>query len=220
MAKTIAQLTELSATPDATDLLAISDSNVTKKISVSNLTAATLGIAGNKTVAEGTNLVLGTTTGTKIGTATSQKLGFWNATPVDQPAVTADLLDSLQEVGIIASGAGDTPLDLSGGAVTCGTITLGDAKNIVVNATTGTKIGTATTQKLGFWNATPAAQPAAVANLTVTATTGSLPTADGSVTIANAATPTVSELLGYCVELETKLEDLLGKLRTIGLIAT
>lgn len=31
------------------------------------------------------NLVLGTTTGTKIGTATSQKLGFWNATPVVQP---------------------------------------------------------------------------------------------------------------------------------------
>lgn len=31
------------------------------------------------------NLKLGTTTGTKIGTATSQKLGFWNATPIVQP---------------------------------------------------------------------------------------------------------------------------------------
>tara|TARA_R110000868_G_scaffold143263_5_gene361237 strand:- start:9357 stop:11444 length:2088 start_codon:yes stop_codon:yes gene_type:complete len=31
------------------------------------------------------NAVLGTTTGTKIGTATTQKLGFWNATPVVQP---------------------------------------------------------------------------------------------------------------------------------------
>lgn len=31
------------------------------------------------------NLILGTTTGSKIGTATSQKLGFWNATPVVQP---------------------------------------------------------------------------------------------------------------------------------------
>lgn len=220
MAKTIAQLTELAATPDSVDFLPISDSNVTKKISVSNLTAATLGIAGNKTVAEGTNLALGTSTGTKIGTATSQKLGFWNATPVDQPAVTADLLDSLQEIGVIASGAGDTPLNLSGGAVTCGTITLGDAKDIAVGTTTGTKIGTATTQKLGFWNAAPAVQPAAVANLTVTATSGSLPTPNGSVTVANVDVPTVTELLEYCVELEAKLEDLLGKLRTIGIIAT
>lgn len=219
MAKTIAQLTELAATPDSVDFLPISDSNVTKKISVSNLTAATLGIAGNKTVAEGTNLALGTSTGTKIGTATSQKLGFFNATPVVQPALTADLLDSLQALGLIASGAGDTPLDLSGGAVTCGTITLGDAKDIVVNATTGTKIGTATTQKIGFWNAAPAVQPAAIANLTVTASTGTLPTPDGSVTL-NATTPTVQSLLEYCVELEAKLEDLLGKLRTIGIIAT
>lgn len=38
------------------------------------------------------------------------------------------------------------------------TLTLGDAYNIVVNTTTGTKIGTGTTQKLGFWNATPVVQ--------------------------------------------------------------
>ena len=34
------------------------------------------------------NIILGTTTGTKIGTATSQKLGFYNATPVIQQATT------------------------------------------------------------------------------------------------------------------------------------
>jgi hypothetical protein len=219
MAKTIGQLTELAATPDSTDIVPIEDGGVTKKISVSNLTAATLGIAGNKTVAAGTNLALATTTGTKIGTATNQLLGFWNATPVDQPALTADLLDSLQEVGLIASGADNTPLDLSAGALGCGTITLTDAANIVVNTTTGSKIGTSATQKIGFWNAAPAVQPAAVANLTVTASTGTLPTPDGSVTV-NATTPTVAQLLEYCVELEAKLEDLLGKLRTIGLIAT
>lgn len=59
---------------------------------------------------------------------------------------------------------------------------------------------------------------AAVANLTVTATTGSLPTANGSVTIADTATPTVTELLEYCVELETKLEELLTVLRSVGLV--
>jgi hypothetical protein len=101
-----------------------------------------------------------------------------------------------------------------------GTLTLADALNIAVNTTTGTKIGTATTQKIGFYNATPVVQPAAIADLTVTATTGTLPTANGSVTIANAATPTVAELLEYCTELEAKIETLLARLRTIGLIAT
>jgi hypothetical protein len=36
------------------------------------------------------NIVTDTTTGSKIGTATGQKLGFWNATPVVQQAHIAD----------------------------------------------------------------------------------------------------------------------------------
>jgi hypothetical protein len=99
-------------------------------------------------------------------------------------------------------------------------ITVSDGGNVVLGTTTGTKIGTATTQKISLWNATPVVQPAAVANITTTATAGALPTPDGAVTIANTATPTVTELLEYCVELEDKLEDLLGKLRTVGIIAT
>jgi hypothetical protein len=39
----------------------------------------------NLTIGEGNNIILGTTTGTKIGTATNQLLGFWNATPIVQP---------------------------------------------------------------------------------------------------------------------------------------
>lgn len=54
----------------------------------------------------------------------------------------------------------------------------------------GFKIGTATTQGLGFWNATPSAQPAAVAD----------------------ATDAASVI--------TQLNELLARLRTIGLIAT
>lgn len=37
-------------------------------------------------ISDGENVILSTTTGTKIGTATNQKLGFWNATPVVQPS--------------------------------------------------------------------------------------------------------------------------------------
>lgn len=53
---------------------------------------------------------------------------------------------------------------------TGGTFTLADAKNIVVGSTTGTKIGTATTQKIGFWNVTPVVQPAAAGQAAVTFT--------------------------------------------------
>jgi hypothetical protein len=56
--------------------------------------------------------------------------------------------------------------------------------------TTGTKIGTATTQKLGFFNATPVVQQAAVADATDAATA------------------------------ITQLNDLLAAMRTLGLIAT
>lgn len=37
------------------------------------------------TITDAVNLAVGTTTGTKIGTATTQKLAFWNKTPIVQP---------------------------------------------------------------------------------------------------------------------------------------
>jgi hypothetical protein len=71
-----------------------------------------------------------------------------------------------------------------------GVLQVADAGNITVGTTTGTKIGTATTQKLGFYNATPVVQPTAVADATDAATA------------------------------ITQLNDLLAKLRTLGIIAT
>jgi hypothetical protein len=47
-------------------------------------------------------------------------------------------------------------------------LTFADAVNIIVNATTGTKIATAVTQKLGFWNAAPVVQPTSASQATVT----------------------------------------------------
>lgn len=49
-----------------------------------SLTALNATLSGTLTMSD-TNIVLGTTTGTKIGTATSQKLSVWNATPIVQP---------------------------------------------------------------------------------------------------------------------------------------
>jgi hypothetical protein len=45
-------------------------------------------------LADAGNITVGTTTGTKIGTATTQKLGFFNATPVVQPTAVADSVDT------------------------------------------------------------------------------------------------------------------------------
>ncbi len=65
-----------------------------------------------------------------------------------------------------------------------------DAINIAFDTTTGTKIGTATSQKIGFWNATPAVQPTAVADAT------------------------------NATDVITQLNALLSRMRTIGVIAT
>lgn len=50
-------------------------------------------------------------------------------------------------------------------------ITLADGVDIAVNGTTGTKIGTAVSQKLAFWNAVPVVQPVGAAQAAVGAMT-------------------------------------------------
>jgi hypothetical protein len=39
--------------------------------------------------ADGVNIALGTSTGTQIGTSSSQKLGFFGATPITRPTMGA-----------------------------------------------------------------------------------------------------------------------------------
>lgn len=51
-------------------------------------------------------------------------------------------------------------------------------------------------------------QKAHIGKVAVTATTGALPTPDGAVTVADAATPTVVELLELCMELKAKIDAL------------
>jgi hypothetical protein len=58
---------------------------------------------------------------------------------------------------IISSSTGVAGVTLDG--QNSNALTIGDAKNIAFATTTGTKIGTATTEKFAFWNATPIVQP-------------------------------------------------------------
>lgn len=70
------------------------DSEGDGRLDIAATTAIDFKIGGNQemslganllTFDEATNIATGTTTGTKIGTATTQKIGFWNATPIVQP---------------------------------------------------------------------------------------------------------------------------------------
>ena len=82
-----------------------------------------------------------------------------------------------------------------------GSIGISDANNLVLGTTTGNKIGTATTQKIGFWNAAPIVQPT---------------TATASATfVANAGTAinTLSTFDGY------KIDQVVKALRNAGILA-
>ena len=86
--------------------------------------------------------------------------------------------------------------------------------------------GTLTTQlevnanTIGFFGATAAVQSTHVADLAATASSGTLPTANGTMTIADAASPTNAELLEYCRELEAKVNSLLAFASAHGLMAS
>jgi hypothetical protein len=141
---------------------------------------------------------------------------------IDYASIEAKIIDASDsneygQINLKVMDAGTLTTQLS---IDADLLTIGDDVHIATNTSTGTKIGTATGQKLGFWNATPVDQPAAVADLAHSTSSGSLPTPDGTVNISNAASPTNAELLTYCVELEAKLEAALARLRESGLIAT
>lgn len=95
------------------------------------------------------------------------------------------------------------------------TITLADAANLVFNTTTGTKIGTGTTQKLAFWNATPVVQPASANQAALTDSTGG--TADGTVSAVSGSGDDAT-INNNFKEVLTLLNQLRSDLVTMGLI--
>lgn len=105
----------------------------TDTLTVTKIAATTY--TGNQTYTA-VNLVFDTTTGSKIGTATTQKLSLWNATPIVQPANTVAIDTLLVNMGARASGGVslfDTDVKLS----TVGT-------GLYVKEGTNATLGTAT----------------------------------------------------------------------------
>lgn len=118
----------------------------------------------------------------QLTSATLPVLIFNGATGINEIRIPTNLADALS----LESSAGDIlVIDTTTGAVAvtlttsaaagltlASHVTMGDAKNIILNATTGTKLGTAVTQKLGFWNATPIVQPVGAAQGALTDNSG------------------------------------------------
>jgi hypothetical protein len=142
--------------------------------------------------------------GSIVRAVTNNHLGFWT-NDLERARIRADGMFEVKGAGtagvspafsINGSAPANSAVVDSSGRLGLGTsspsslLHLADAGNITVGTTTGTKIGTATTQKLGFYNAAPVVQPTAVAD----------------------ATDAASVI--------TQLNALLTRMRNLGLIAT
>lgn len=128
----------------------------------------------------------GTPDGSQICRLTTHKTAFHGATPCDQAGATEDLGTVLSDKGLRAAGTA-YPITTSGAVAISGSFTQSAAAtfsagasfttsnititdiDIALSATTGTKIGTAVTQKLGLFNVTPVVQPSGASQAAVTA---------------------------------------------------
>lgn len=113
--------------------------------------------------------------------ASYSAINYWSATTDSSGTTTFN-------------AAGSVPAFIFSDPVTINGLLTLSAQNIVTDTTTGTKIGTGTTQKLGFYNATPIVQGASVADAT------------GGATID--------------AEARTAINALISRIEALGLIAT
>ncbi len=118
-----------------------------------------------------------------------------------------------------AAGHTHSYLPLAGG-------TMDDAANVALGTTTGTKIGTAITQKLGFWNKAPVVQPTALTTQLTTITHTEPGTPDYAIQNLTTTTPygfvTADEgnsVLKVIANLQTRVAELESKLQSVGLLA-
>ncbi len=96
-------------------------------------------------------------------------------------------------------------------------LTLDDALNMDFGTTTGTKIGTGTTQKIGFWNATPIIQPASANQAALTNSTGG--TYDGTlVDVTTAAVADPAKVNSNFTDVYTLLTEIRTSLVNSGLM--
>ena len=167
-------------------------------------------------VLDSTGATTGTVTLSNPGTSAllQSQVSAWNQTTGIKTfvwqviSINGGLVTTMPLGGIFSSLTASN-LTITSGEGVYGNFTLHAGSNIVLDATTGTKIGTATTQKLAFWNATPVVQPTASG-----VTTGF--TAVNTSTVVAAA----STFTGNIGATAYTIGDLVAALKTAGLIAS
>jgi len=97
----------------------------------------------------------------------------------------------------------------------CAGLTMADAANIAADTTTGSKIGTAVTQKIGFWNAAPIVQPSGAAQAAISATLTDSTGLSGTHDDTLAATTTQADLTGGEDPTEAEFNTLLAEIRVM-----
>ena len=104
--------------------------------------------------------------------------------------------------------------------------TIADGKNIVLNTTTGTKIGASDTAKLAFYNSTPIVQPTVLTTQLTTVTFTAPGTPDYAIADLTTTTPygfvSADEgqtVLSVIANLQTRVSELETKLQSLGLLA-
>ena len=190
-------------------------------------------------VTSGAPDVTGTTSGLVYIGSNVWKFGLDGAGPTSHRITTGDRIAS-DGVGANLTISGGNGLGGAGGSVilstyttagastagtlttrltldTTGLLTFADAVNMAFNATTGTKIGTATTQKIGFYNATPVVQQ--TASTALTDNTGGTPGSDlagcGDTSLSNQA----SVINNNFATVLTQLNTIRTSLTNLGLAA-
>ncbi len=126
----------------------------------------TLVSKGTQAITDGTNMTIGTTSGSIIGQASSL-IGFFGTTAAIKPVASAELGAALATLGLRGSGA--PPISVA-------SVTIADASNVNIGTTSGSIIGQASS-KLGFFGATATtaiAYSAAAAVATTAAATGAI----------------------------------------------
>jgi hypothetical protein len=110
-----------TVTTNTTTVTGITDARVPLVSMGANANTIYLALAGG-TMADGANIAVGTGTGTKIGTATTQKQSLWNVVPIVQPSGASQ--------AAITNSSGGTP----GASITAvGATNTGDVSGTINN---------------------------------------------------------------------------------------
>jgi hypothetical protein len=144
----------------------------TLHLSVVTLSGNLVGLDGNgNTLSGGTTANLGGNIGLygeSHATAANDfvlRSGTSNVIEWDNSATTLTvnaITYNISSTGVTISGG----LRLGSATAPTEALHFSDGKNIAFDTTTGTKIGTGTTQKIGFWNATPIVRPSSTGETT------------------------------------------------------